>query len=90
MSDYVIPTFLWGIEPYIFVASPWEAEGSAICSIWPFSSDTPLLEKHYKITEEGGEEKSLELMVNILKTVPENQGLHYGINRTDEGKNAKM
>lgn len=69
------------IHAYYLASSPWQNEASGICSVMPLTNDTPSLSKHHKISDVGGEEEALKLMIEDLTKMPENQGLRFQMDR---------
>lgn len=66
---------------YLVVSSPWKTNDSGVASAIPLSTDTPQLNPPHKLVTAGGPEKAYEEILEILRELPENQGLQELIDK---------
>ena len=60
---------------YLVVSSPWQTNDSGVASAIPLSQDAPQPNPPHKLVTSGGPEKAYEEMLQILRNLPQNNGL---------------
>lgn len=77
-DDYGVPK---PYHSYIVVSSPWQTKDSGVASVIPLSSDSPTPNPPHKFTTRGGEEEAYNQIVEALRHLFKNEGLHELINK---------
>lgn len=60
---------------YLVVSSPWQVADSGVATVFALSSDAPIPNPPHKLVLTGGADAAFEEMMQILRSLPDNEGL---------------